>query len=219
MAARGRQPAGMTLVEILVALSISVLILSVAVSIYLTVTRSLHRQQVSRQEPAYAALEQLRQDLAQCAQVPATNFPAFILKSEAQETNAPCLSSLAFSRGSLASSESDFSNMEVIRVGYNLMPARMEPGGRLVRDVTSLWGANALAPAVSNAILDHVTVFEVNVLSDSGWTNAWTASSRTLLPRAARIRMDWQTETSLETARIEVFIPAGNPVPGGKPAP
>jgi len=219
MALQNRRRAGMTLVEILVAMSVSALILLAAVSVYRTLVGSLHRQQSSRQTPAYAALEQLRQDLAQCAQVPSTNLPAFLLESQSRGTNLPHLSSLDFSMGGLPSADTDFSNLEVTRIRYHLIPAEADGDGILVRETMSLWGPNALAPAVSNGILDHVMVFEVFVLSDTGWTNNWVSSNRTLTPRAARLRLDWRTETSTETASLEVFIPAGNLVSGGKPVP
>ncbi len=207
----------MTLVEILVALSVSLLVLLASVSVYRTLTGSMQRQQSSRQAPAYAALEQLRQDLAQCAQVPATNFPAFVLESRLGESNAPQISSLAFSMGSLPDAAADFSELGITRIRYNLISSESDSDGRLVRESMSLWGSNALAPAVSNIVLDHVTAFELAVLSDTVWTNNWTSSSRVLVPRAARIQLDWSTETSTETAQLEVFIPVGNLVPSGKP--
>ena len=208
----------MTLIEILVAMSVSLLVLLASVSVYRTLTGSLHRQQSSRQEPAYAALEQLRQDLSQCAQIPSTNQPAFVLVSHITETNAPHVSSLAFSAGSLSSPEADFSSLDITRIRYNLISTESDREGLLVRETMSLWGSNALAPAVSNTVLDHVTAFEVSVLSDTGWTNNWSSSGRTLVPRAARLHLEWRAESTAESAQLEVFIPAGNLVPGGKPA-
>ena len=219
MLAGGRRQAGMTLVEILVALSVSSLILVAAVSVYRTMTGSLRRQQSHRLEPAHAVLEQLRQDLSQCAQVPSSNVPAFMLESVLIESNAPQQSVVAFSRGHLPSPESDFSSLEIMRIRYTLIPAGAGPAGQLVRESQNVWGSNALAPAVSNTLLEHVTAFEVTVLSESGWTNNWASSSRTLLPRAARVRMDWEAGVQRDTAQLEVFIPAGNLVPGGKPVP
>lgn len=208
----------MTLIEILVAISISVLVLSAAASVYRTLAGSLQRRQSSMQEPAYATLEQLRQDLVQCVQMPSTNVPTFILASQTFGSNMPHLSSLAFAVGDLASSESDFSRLEVSQIGYTLIPGPAEEG-QLIRETTSLWGSNALAAAVSNVVMDHVTAFEVSVLTSTGWTNNWTSSPRTLLPQVARVRLDWRAGKAADTAQMEVFIPAGNLVPGGKPVP
>lgn len=214
----GRRQAGMTLVEILIAVSVSSLVLLACVSVYRTLTSSLQRQQNSRQAPAYAALDQLRHDLSQCAQVPSTNLPAFVIQSLGGGSNEPSISSLAFSSASLPSAAADFSSMEVTRIRYAVVPGEEELEGRLIREQMCLWGSNALAPAVSNVILDHVTAFEVSVLS-GGWTNNWVSSSRTLVPQVARVRLGWRTDLASEAAQLEVFIPAGNPVPGGKQAP
>jgi len=215
----GRRRAGMTLIEILVALSISVLVLFAAVTVYRTIIGSLQHQQNSRQAPAYCALDQLRQDLSQCAQVPATNHPAFLLESQTTGTNEPQISSLSFSIGSLPSPEADFSSLEVTQVRYNFFPNESGEEGILIRETMCLWGSNALAPAVSNSLLEHVTAFEVSALSSTGWTNNWASSNRGLLPRAARVRLDWRSESASDTACMEVFIPAGNLVPAVKPGP
>ncbi len=208
----------MTLVEILVAMAVSALVLLAAVAVYWTLMESLRRQQISRQNPAYAALEQVRLDLSQCAQVPSTNMPTFVLESQFRGSNIPQISSIAFSAGSLSSPDAPFSNLEVSRIRYTVIAAKAGEG-MLIRETMNLWGSNALAPAVSNAILEHVTAFEVSVLSGGGWTNNWISTPRMLLPGAARVRMDWQNEALAETASLEVFIPAGNVVPGGKMAP
>jgi len=208
--------AGMTLVEILVAISVSALVLLAAASVYRVITGSIRHQQRNRQLVVYSALEQFRQDLSQSAPLPSTNLPAFMLESRSVGTNVPALSSLAVSIGSLSPREVDFSGMEFSRIRYYLILQESGGTGRLIRETMSLWGSNALAPAVSNAILEHVTVFEMSVLSGSEWTNNWVSSGRTLLPRAARLRLDWMTEGSRETANLEVFIPAGNLVPSGK---
>lgn len=218
MSQLGRRQAGMTLVEILVAISVASLVLFACVAVYRTLINSLDRQQNSRQAPAYAALDQLRYDLSQCAQVPSTNIPAFVLQSREGGSNEPCRSTLAFSSASLPSAEAEFSSLEVTRIRYTLVQVEQGMDGRLIRETMCVWGSNALAPAISNVILDHVTAFEVSVLAGA-WTNNWASSSRTLVPQAARVRLDWRTAPAVETAYMEIFIPAGNVVPGGKPVP
>jgi type II secretory pathway component PulJ len=209
-----RQSSGMTLVELLGAMAVSVLVLAAAVSVYCTLAGSLRRLQENRHAPVCAAVEQLRQDLAQCAQIPSTNFPAFLLESVRQDTNLPALSSVAFSTGTLPSPDADFSSMDVTRIRYGVMPGAPDEAGKLVRESMSLWGSNALGQSVSNIVLGRVLVFEVSVLVESAWTNNWSSSGRMLLPRAVRFRLDWQTETSRESERMDVFIPAGNLVSG-----
>ena len=206
---------GMTLIELLVAITVASLVFAVAVSVYLTVTASLRRQQENHPGRADAALDQLCHDLTACAQVPSSNMPAFVLECPILQTNIPGLASLAFSIGSISGPDEDFSKLEIKRVRYSVVRGEDQSDSVLMRETMTLWGTDALAPAISNVVLEGVTAFDVGALSDSEWTNIWKSSGRTMLPRAVRIRLDWMAGTATETACVEVFIPAGNQVPGG----
>jgi len=211
---RNAHTSGMTLIELMVSVGVSTLVFLAAVSVYLVVSASLRRQQDKTHNAAASALDQLRHDLASCAQSVSSNMPAFEVACPAHETNAPGLASLAFSTGRIPTPEDDFSRLEIERVRYVVVPAPPGGGdeGSLIRETMSLWGPNAFAPAVSNSVMQGVTAFDVSVLPDSTWTNAWKSSARTLFPRAVRIRMDWRRANTSETATVEVFIPAGNPI-------
>ena len=206
---------GMTLIELMVSIGVATLVFSAAVSVYLVVTSSLRRQQADTQSVACAVLEQLRHDLTACAQSASTNMPAFVLDCPAHDTNSPGFSDLAFSTGRTPSPDDDFSRLEIERIHYSVQSA----DGQLIRETQPLSGANALAPAVSNIVMQGVTAFEVSVLPDTTWTNVWQSSARTVIPHAARIRLDWQTSSTSATASVDVFIPAGNPVSAPAPAP
>ncbi|MEI8120691.1 MAG: type II secretion system protein GspJ [bacterium] len=211
---RNAPPSGMTLIELIVALGVATLVFMSSVSVYLVVTASLRRQQDKTHSAAASALDQLRHDLASCAQSISSNRPAFEVECPAHETNVPGLASLAFSTGRIPSPEDDFSRLEIERVHYGVVPAPPGEGdgGTLIRETMTLWGPNAFAPAVSNPVMQGVTAFDVSVLPDSLWTNTWKSTTRTLFPRAVRIRMDWRTAVTSETATVDVFIPAGNPI-------
>jgi type II secretion system protein J len=196
---------GVTLVELLVSISVASLVFAAAVSVYLVVNASLRRQQERHHEEVAAALDLVRHDLAACAQAPFSNMPPFVLECVAPDTNTAGPCSLAFSIGSIASPEEDFSKLEIRRVRYSVTAA-----GVLMREVQTLWGTDALAPPKSNAVMEGVGAWEVAVLADSDWTNQWTSTPRSLFPRAARLRLDWRTSVTTETASVEVFIPAGN---------
>lgn len=215
---RERHKRGMTLIELLVGISIATVVLIASVSVYLVVTSSLRRQQKNTRETAYAVLEQVRHDLAACAQAPSTNIPPFLLECAATGTNVPVLAALSFSTGTVPEPQDDFSKLEIRRIRYSVVPTSpgqdREEGGVLTRETTTLWGTDALAPAVSNPVMSGVTAFDVQVYAGSAWTNEWKSSGGTLMPCAARIRLDWRTATTSETASVEVFIPAGNPVAG-----
>jgi type II secretion system protein J len=207
---RGTHTRGMTLIELLVAISVSTMVFAASVSLYMVITASILRQQERRHEAGAAALDQIRHDLAGCAQAPFSNMPPFKVESPAHDTNAPGLCSLEFFVGSIPLPEDDFSKLEIHRIRYSVTDASV-----LMRESVSLWGTDALGPATSNGVLEGVTAWEVSVLTESGWTNQWTSSARRLFPQAARLRLDWRTASTTETATVEVFIPAGNGVGGG----
>jgi hypothetical protein len=101
--------------------------------------------------------------------------------------------------------------MEVHRIRYTLQPSRDTGGTQtLTRESLTLWGAEALASPVSNAVLKGVSRFEVQVMEGSGWTNQWTSRLNRQVPRATRVRLDWEAARTTETASIVIFIPAGN---------
>ena len=205
---------GMTLIELLVSIAIASLVFAASVSLYLTVTDSLGRQKDNPRGRAYPALDQLRHDLTACAQVPSSNVPAFVLECQVLQTNTPGLASLAFSIGSIPGPDDDFSKVEIKRVRYSVVSGDEQSNPVLVREIMTLWGTDALAPAMSNALLDGVVAFNVGALADTEWTNTWKSSGRAVLPRAVRIRLDWKAGNTTETAQVDVFIPAGNQVPG-----
>ncbi len=211
----------MTLIEILVAISISTIIVGVALSAYLTLSASLRRQADTRLDDALTALDNLRHDLVSCSQVTFSNTPAFEVRTTGNTDETPALSTLAFCSGNLPTKANDFSRMDVQRIRYTLQPDT-DPGGAqtLMREALTLWGSEALAAPLSNAVLKNVSRFEMQVLEGSGWTNQWTSRLNRPFPRAARVRLDWKSARTTETASIVIFIPAGNTLsPQAKAAP
>ncbi len=207
---------GMTLIELMVAVGVATLVFAAAVSVFLVISRSLHRPLSGSRETAYAVLEQLRNDLTAGAQSVSTTMPACVVDCPVHETNTPGMATLALTVGRIPVQDEDFSRLETGRVRYGVMPAGAA-GGRLMRETMTLWGPEAMAPAVSNAVMEGVVGFEVAARTETGWTNAWTSSARTLFPRAVRVRLEWLAGATSETAVVEIFIPAGNPVPGTRP--
>ena len=199
---------GMTLIEILVAISISALILGVALSVYVTVASSLRRQNDPRWDSATAALSELRHDLVSCVPASFSNTPAF--QVDQTEGNDHGISTLSFCVGDLGENQEDFSRLEIRRNFYSLQSGDSATNQALVRETVTLWGAEALGAPSSNELLSAVARFDVAVLDGDIWTNRWQSKPNHLLPRAARVRLDWTTTHTTETASIVVFIPAGN---------
>ena len=207
---------GMTLIELLVAVTVASLVFTAAVSVYMVVTASLRRQHENPRAQAYAALDQLRHDLAACAQVPFSNMPAFVLECPILDANTTGLASLAFSVGGIPEPDDDFSKLEIRRVRYSVVEGEGTASLALMRETMTLWGTDALAPATSNAVMVGVAAFDVSAFSGAEWTNVWKSSGKALLPSAARIRLDWKVGSTTETASVEVFIPAGNQISGSR---
>lgn len=203
----------MTLVELLVAVGISTLILVAALSIFTVISRSLHRPVEQRRDAAYDALEMIRQDLAACAQSVVSNVPAFAVRTTSPGEDQPVRSDLAFIKGRLPPSALDCSRLETEWIRYSVQAGGNE-GGQLIRESMTLWGPDALAPFITNVLLQGIGDFEVSAQAEAGWTNQWKSSSRTLLPKVARIRLAWTAGSTTEVAGVECFIPAGNVIPG-----
>ena len=203
----------MTLIEIIVAVGVASLVFAAALTIFGVVSRSWRRPLEQRREAAYDALEQIRQDLVVCAQSVSTNLATFEVATPSHDPDAPERSVLAFSTGRIPPSDEDFTHFEVGRIRYSVQDSG-DGGGRLIRESMTLWGQDALAPFMTNALMEGVQAFDVEALPDSSWTNSWKSSDRTLFPHAVRIRLNWQAGSTSETVSVEVFIPAGNPLPG-----
>lgn len=206
------QSSGMTLIELMVALGVATLVFLAGASVFLVVSASLRRQENSLRDAALSALDQMRHDLASSAQVASTNVPVFTATCPDAPEDAPVKANMAFLIGKLPDAEADFSRLEIEQIRYSVVPDGSESDGALIREVSKTWGVDALSPAVSNALLKGVTRFEVAVLADSGWTNSWSSSTRILVPRAARITLGWRHASTSETATVDVFLPAGNPL-------
>jgi type II secretion system protein J len=211
---------GITLIELLVAISVSTVVMAVGLSVYMTISASLRRQDRSRLDTAVVTLDMLRHDLASCIQASLSNMPALELETTPEEGERPASSTLTFCSGILNEGDADFSRLEVSRLRYTLCAETDSASDQtLQREVVTVWGPEALAPPRSNALLRAVSRFEVNVLDGDTWTNQWVSRPARALPRAARIRLDWASARTSETASIIVFIPAGNTVSPGKPSP
>lgn len=210
-------PCGVTFVELLIAISVSTLVLAVAVSVYITLSAGLRRQDPSRLTEAAATLDMLRHDLATCLPVAFSNVPAMELDAATPGAAEEAPATLTFCNGNPAPPEGEFNRIDVRRVRYALQAgAEASTPTALQREELMLWGAQALGAPVSNRLMSAVSRFDVAVLDGDTWTNHWVSQPARPLPRAARIRLDWVTARTTETATIVVFIPAGNPV---KPAP
>ena len=205
---------GMTLIEILVALSVSTLVLTVALSIYFTFAGSFRRLGDPRHREITTALDSIRHDLTSSLQAAFTNDPTFDLESVPVGLEGRFQSTLTFHTANIPPGDQSLPKMTITRLCYRLQDNPLAPpAATLFRESVTLWGPDAMAQPVSNALIHDVLGFEVKVLDSNGWTNRLKSTTAHLVPRAARVRLDWQGARATETASLIVFIPAGNNIP------
>lgn len=204
---------GMTLIEILVALSVSTMVLTIALSIYFTFSGSLLRIGDPQHQATTIAIDSLRHDLAASVQAAFTNDPTFELTAEPIGLEGRFRSTLTFHTAHSPPGDQGLPQMTISRLCYGVQDDSTNPAGAsLVRESVTLWGPEAMAPPVSNTALHGIAEFQVSVLDRNGWTNRWKSTPGHLVPRAARIKLDWTGAHTTETASLVVFIPAGNSI-------
>jgi type II secretory pathway pseudopilin PulG len=208
---RTHAASGMTLVEILVAVSVATVIAAVMLSVYFTVTASIRRRQEGRWPAALAALEVVRRDLACCLPTAADGTDAFVLECEYTEAGTNFTSSLLCSTAVVPAGQEDLNRFDVERVRYTLEDSSTQAtGGVLLRESRALTGPATLAPPVTNVLLRNASGFQLMVLDRAAWTNRWKTTVRQPLPRAARVRLAWTNASGTESLSAWVLIPAGN---------
>ena len=205
---------GMTLIEILIAISVSTLILTVALSIYFTFSNSLLRLTDTQHLETTMALDSLSHDIAACVQASFTNTSTFEVENEPIGIEGGFRSTLTFHTAQSPAGDQSLPQMTIARLRYSVQNNSITLStSSLIRESVTIWGPDAMSTPVSNIVRQSISKFEVRVLDKNGWTNRWKSTPGHLLPRAARIRMDWQGAHTTETASLVIFIPAGNSIP------
>ncbi len=202
---------GMTLVEILVAVSVSTLVVTVALTVYFTFSRSFRGLDAARHQSALAAIEILQTDLLSCMQAAFSNIPPFELQTKVSGDRQPLFSTLAFCSGEALIQQAESGQLSVYHRRYAIHGDGTN--SQLNCESACLWGPNAMELPSSNTIMRGVTQFEVNALVADHWTNQWRSTATIRCPRAARIRMDWQEGGRTGSISRIIFIPAGNSIP------
>jgi type II secretion system protein J len=222
MTAQGRQDtrraAGMTLVELLVAIAIAVFIAAVALSVFYTVSGSIRRRQDQRWQAAVEALDAVRRDLTGCLPNADGGREALVLEpAEGVASTNPC-SALLCVTAALPPDQQDFSRFEAWRVRYAVQPAAGgEAGAELVREAAALTGDARLEPPRKTVLMRRVTGFDVRVLAGSSWTNRWVPDLKRPLPQAAQIRLTWSQGSTNASLAVTVLVPAGHVIaPAGR---
>lgn len=209
--------AGTSLIELLIAISISLVVMAVALSVYGTVNLSRQRQETRRERNVAAALQAIRRDLAGVIQTSYTNAPPLDLElSAAAADGQEPSSTLLLCVGQLAP-EASIERLAATQVRYRLRRSPDAPSGDLLRESVSLTGPDASPYDATNALLQGMSGFSVSVLAGDTWTNQWRHRPGRRPPRAADIRISWISGTATQTVSVLTPIPSGETFPANRP--
>ena len=201
---------GFTLVELLVALSLSAVVLTLVFTGY-AVVLAVRRGQAERAAPAETAQQALRQlsrDLERIFVYPGDDATRVLLQADAGAPHG--LRELSFCRCALPPGARDPLWATAERVAYRL-EAATATDSVLICESRPLAGVGARDPPQTNGLFRHVTRFEVRLFDGKEWQAAWPVGANTsAVPRAARLDLTVQQGPARVSAVTEVYIPVGN---------
>lgn len=198
---------GLTFIELLLALAISVLIAGVVLSVLITTWNSIQSQLDWRtnQEPAARALDLMQRDMA-CALIPvSTTNPPIVLESDGVTSNLVTLSFYT-----CVPSEPQPSRIYGIRhVSYTFRRETPLAAGALTRAVTPFRvPPEGACPAETLSVARNIANARVALFDGTNWVSGWTATNS--LPRAARFSLEIESDrVSARTFSASALIPSG----------
>ena len=200
-----RPRSGMTLIELILAIAIAALVITLVFSVYRTVSVTLQGQDERRRgaDAAADAIQRIARDIA-CTFAPKSDAAcAFSLEKGSA-------SRLSFCTAVVPEGETDLRWSEVHRVSYGLGTGS-EDAAVLFREHQPLAGPGAFAPPVTNRLANNVESFRVSVYDGSEWNDEWS-SGAAACPLAARIELTARYGSGTKTFQTEILIPVGNSV-------
>jgi type II secretory pathway component PulJ len=194
---------GLTLIELLLAITITVLLVAVVFSTYRTVQAVAvgQRQRVDTQQVPADAAELLQDDLMRL-------FDAGRPETRVVLTQALDQASASFCTLALPAGEADLRWSRALRVEWRALTDQ----GRLAlgRSVQPLAGPGSLDPPVTNVVVADLARFGVSFYDGTNWSFAWPPSPSNAIPRAARLEILSARAATDQVWRLEVWIPAGS---------
>jgi type II secretion system protein J len=202
---RSRLRSGMTFIELILALAIASLVVTLVFSVYRTVSVTMQGQDERRRgaDAAAGAVQRIARDIA-CTFAPESDAAcAFTLEK------GPA-SQLSFCTAVMPEGETDLRWFEVHRVSYRV-GSDSKDAVVLFRENQPVAGPGAFAPPVTNMLASDVESFRVSVYDGSDWNDEWSSADGSC-PRAARVELTAKYGSGTRTFQTEVLIPVGNPV-------
>ncbi|OGV46724.1 MAG: hypothetical protein A2X46_12210 [Lentisphaerae bacterium GWF2_57_35] len=203
----------MSLIELLLAMIIVVLVVTVAMSLYHTVASTLQGQ-TERLEgtiPATDALRQITRDLTCAFAAPGDSMCDFFLKA-ADAPDSPALE-LSFCTAIPSPTENEIPWGEIRQVKYLLIANTTTDSLTLHRSMRPLTGPAALEPVQTNVLALGIRQIKMEAFDGEKWQSEWPGEDSPVLPQAIRIEMQAGSPRNPKPLITEVFIPAGNAIP------
>jgi len=189
---------GLTLIEILVALTLVVMVMGVVYVLYDTVVRVQEFQNSKSQPLSKTAhsLHTLSADLNNSVYVSDDRCTFRI----AESNGWPAVSFCATLH---EEDEHDLRWHGLIAVRYFI---QTEPSPTLIRTRQPLTGPGSLLPAVTNQLLSAVSSFSIEAYDQESWSSEWEVAEYSKWPQAAKVRLSANEEDAEIT---QVNIPFG----------
>ena len=202
-----RSNGGWTLLELMLAMVIGALIITLLYSIYHTTMRTVEGQEERRKgiDKAATVLDQLGTDLARAWLPGEDDDGVFTLEPN------PNGAGLTLSFCTLVPSETE-KDLRWVDTGFVVYQTRREGLGlALTRSYRPLVGPGRDEDPATNRLADTVNTFEVEVFDGEEWTPNYTSEESQTLPRAARLHLEMEDETGVvNELNTEIFIPTGS---------
>lgn len=199
---------GVTLLELLLALSIAVLISALVFSLYRTGVRALAGQQVRLGAPAAAgdAVLAIGSELARGYACPQVGTNAFVLRPPPDAGAFPELDFYA-ARSLRGNDAPAWFVLE--RLTYRVRSDDDAEKAALYCERQLLAGPGSTAPA-TNKLVGGIAAWRVQVFDGNNWLDHWPpAAGEPALPRAARLELVLEEGAPENAFQTEVWIPAG----------
>lgn len=198
-----KRPGGFTLVEILVALAILGVIVSIVSATFSGAlgAQSAAERRAATTHAARTALDRLSQDLTSAfvrrAQAPGT--VAVGLELDHREIEGASRDRLTFPTFGRPIGGGDDPTSDAALVEYELVVSDDRRDWRLVRREASRLDPEALARAPGDVVAERVVGFEVKLYDGKEWVSAW--NDKTKLPRAVEVTIRVAPEPAAGASR------------------
>ena len=198
---------GMTLIEILLALSIAILVVAVVLSMYQTVsaTASGQNRRKNSAEMASSIRALLIRDFSTAVAPAEDKLCTFTLGPDEAG-----FSKIAFAHTRTEEGETDARWFTIEQVAYQIVEAASSTNA-LVRIRRPILGPGALEPAETNVIAAGVQEFQIRAYDGADWYEKWPQQESSATPQAVSLALGFQEGGKQQRIATEIMIPVGNP--------